>query len=444
MAAAFSRLLAPLEQKTPGLVRGSRETLIASRPGSHYTGPQRDRAANAGRQGGRAGAAGRRSRCWRGRRRTMADELVTKVFSALGSTAPEPERRLFGQLETVPLADLAQLFAWPRAARDPRPRRSIFHLKAERGSGYLFLEAGRIHGAVFGEASGLFALAQMLSLERGTFESCEHDWPRVGNVALEIGTALLRAREIGNCREPAAVAARSIERFVVRVADAVPIEPGTSDELEPALAAPCRALHAACQELGAALELPGLSSARLANDVWILLLFPEARGQRLSAVLGLRRVAESLWPGTTAEVASGEAAFAGALPSTLAELRAIPEVLGAFVAAGGGELIASSLPKHLTRGRVALAAALVERLLASTRGAGFSAMAAELRFGGQRLVVVRRGAARVGIVALSSASVPGIRQLAVHLAGRLGEAPAARSAEGRSPQPGSARTRTRP
>jgi hypothetical protein len=373
---------------------------------------------------------------------TMAEEIVTKVFSAMGITAPGPARRLSGRLDAVSLADLAQLFSWARSARGQPPRRSIFRLSTDRGSGYLFLEAGMIHAALFGEATGLQALGRMLSLESGTFESCERDWPPVGNVGLEIGTALLRARELHGPREAAALEARGLDRFTVRVADSVPLEGGgfdDSDPSDPSLAALCRSLYGDCQELGQALDLPSLTSARLANDGRIVLLFPEARARRVSAVLGLRHVVARRPSVKTDETPGGVA-----LPSSLGELRAVPEVVGAFVATIGGELISCSMPRGVPKNRVAVAAAAAERLLACTRPAGFSATMGELRFGDRRLVLARRGAARVAIVALSSLSVPWLRELAAGLARRLGEPPRMRRSVGASPQGAIALIKTRP
>jgi hypothetical protein len=374
---------------------------------------------------------------------TMAEEIVTKVFSAMGITAPGPVRRLSGRLDAVSLADLAQLFSWTRSASGQPPRRSIFRLSTDRGSGYLFLEAGMIHAALFGETTGLQALGRMLSLESGTFESCERDWPLVGNVGLEIGTALLRGRELHGPREAAALEARGIDRFTVRVADSVPIEGGgfgdsdPSDPSDPSLAALCRSLYTDCQGLGQALDLPSLTSARLANDGRIVLLFPDARARRVSAVLGLRHARQP-------SVMTGETTGGVALPSSLGELRAVPEVVGVFVATTGGELISCSMPREVPKNRVAVAAAAAERLLACTRPAGFAATMGELRFGDRRLVMARRGAARVAIVALSSLSVPWLRELAAALARRLGEPPRLRRSVGASPQGAIALIKTRP
>jgi hypothetical protein len=407
----------------------------------------------------------------------MADEPVTQVVSIAGLEERLANRRLFARLDALSLADLLQLYS-------QRTDRSVFRVTSGSESGFLFFEAGQIHSASFGGATGLDAIAWMLRLETGAFEAWDDQpWPSVGNVRLATSTALLRAtrdpREAdaqildelepvpllaGQSIDPLpppftrayAVAAAASQdarpsslelrgaddqrsakrvlppaRFVVRTVDSVSLELGGVEGhgRDPELAELAVIFYQHCRKLGDALGLPRLATARLIDDLWMFLLFHESNPRRISAVLGARRR-----DGAAVEDSSG-AARAGwdpELPRSLADLSDRDGIIGGFIAGPAGELLSSRMPRRVHVDDVALAARLSTQLLSVSESAGFRASAGELRFAGRRIAIRRSRAGLVAVVAVSSVSVTWLRELTHELAHGHSDTKRATFAEGAS------------
>jgi hypothetical protein len=90
---------------------------------------------------------------------------------------------------TVAGAELADLIQMHARAEQPQ----TYRIEGGEVPGYLCLQAGRILSVSYGTCAGLEALAQLLSIECGTFEPCDRPPPDPAPFALAVEVALLRA-----------------------------------------------------------------------------------------------------------------------------------------------------------------------------------------------------------------------------------------------------------
>jgi hypothetical protein len=331
----------------------------------------------------------------------MADE-ITKVTVG-GIRASSLERRLFARLEEVPLAGLVQINA-------QRTDRSIFRVTSGGQSGYLYFEAGLLYSADFEASTGVPALALMLQLENGTLQSCEHAWPRTGNVLMDPVVALLQATNFRERGEPGSAPTASSEPMDIRTVDSMSVEAAElEDERDPLLASVTASFYGCCRQLASTLGLGRLDSGRLTDEHWIFLLFHDARSNRLSAALGAR----SPEPVATSRVGDKTADATNPLePESLAELRANPGIMAILVADARGKLLALTHIGRLQPTQAAEASSLSAQALDCARDLGFVATTGELRFAGRRLVIVRSGDRCVVVLAVSSLAVQWLRELA--------------------------------
>lgn len=321
------------------------------------------------------------------------DDEITEVVPSPLPEAGLVERRLFARLEAVGLADLIQLAAC-------RPGRSSFRITSGGESGELFLEQGRLHAARFGGATGLDALGRMLGLATGTFELAVRPWPEAGNVHLDATRALLRVEPPAPPRAPPPP--DSLIR-AVRTVDSLPLVGGIGAQHDPALARFALALHAAGRRLGVALGAGALTSARLSDERWILLLFPDAPAAQVSAVLGAR-------PGERPPLERFGAGHVDPIDRHA--------VIAVFGSAAGGALHADPRVPWLGTSDLTEAARCGERLLSRARRAGFGragVLLCELLFSRQRLVLAHAQGASAGVLARGDTSIQALRALTSRL-----------------------------
>jgi len=366
-------------------------------------------------------------------------------------TAPHSSAGFFARLDTVNLAELIQLHC-------QREVQAAFRVTSAQATGYLFFERGQVAHATFGANVGVDAVAHMLELQAGLFESSTQPWPARGNLGMDASTLLLAADRRGDeggasgtippssseektvempavdermiaarrsgkaprtlppprkSRRPESfqrpsshVAARAARgnlrtaRFVLP--DGASKSAGAS---EGALIEAAGFVYRLCGLVGEALALGESFVIEIGAASRVLVIFaPET--DHLFAALGERDVLAPVLGGRGRDPDVGWAERHATRDErgldSLSSLCDVEGVLGGMIGHARGQLLASSLPSRISQPAVAEATSRLSGLFHFCSQMGVEADGCELRFAAHRLAVASGPGGLVAVVGAAS------------------------------------------
>jgi hypothetical protein len=342
----------------------------------------------------------------------------------------------FARLDTVNLAELIQLHC-------QRQVRAVFRVTSRSVAGHLFFDRGKVCHATLGSATGLDAVASMLALGSGVFESATEPWPTRSNLGMEASALLLallpasadektveipafdarmhagRGKPRAQARLPLAErerfdASRPIENPSLPRGDGrlhttyFGLHEGRQDRSreDAGLRDAAAGVHELCGSLGHNLGLGACFAIELGDAERVLLIF-EPEPKHLHAGIGdrvdLASLLETPAPAAALGWAEAEAARLDAGLLALSALQDQPGVIGGLIGSKSGLLLASSLPGPISQRAVAEATGQLARLFRFRPELQLQASGCEMTFAAHRLAAAAGSGGVVAVLGLASA-----------------------------------------